>query len=79
MKTQTKNLSRLLRIVKQLRAPGGCPWDRKQTHRSLRHDLIEECYETLDALESGKTADYRDEQGDLLLQVIFHAQIASEK
>ena len=79
MKTQTKNLLRLLQIVERLRAPGGCPWDRKQTHRSIRHDLIEESYEALDALESGKMTDFRDELGDLLLQVVFHAQIASEK
>jgi tetrapyrrole methylase family protein / MazG family protein len=79
VKTQTKNLVRLLKIVAQLRAPKGCPWDRKQTHRSLRHDLVEECYEVLDALERGKPGDFRDELGDLLLQVVFHAQIASEK
>ncbi len=79
MKTQTRNLARLLRIVERLRAPGGCPWDRKQTHHSLRHDLIEECYEVLDALESGKICDFCDELGDLLLQIVFHAQIASEK
>ena len=79
MRTQTADLTRLLRIIRRLRAPGGCPWDRKQTHRSIRHDLIEECYEALDALESGNTADFRDELGDLLLQVVFHAQIASEK
>jgi tetrapyrrole methylase family protein/MazG family protein len=68
-----------MKIMQRLRAPGGCPWDRKQTHRSLRHDLIEECHETLAALESGKTNDFRDELGDLLLQIVFHAQIASEK
>jgi len=78
-RTQTKNLIRLIEIVKRLRSPGGCPWDRKQTHRSLRHDLIEESYEVLDALESGNMNDFRDELGDLLLQVVFHAQIAAEK
>jgi tetrapyrrole methylase family protein/MazG family protein len=79
MKTQTANLTRLLRIMRRLRAPGGCPWDRKQTHRSIRHDLIEECYEALDALDSGNTRDFRDELGDILMQVVFHAQIAAEK
>ncbi len=79
MKTQMENVARLLKIVKRLRAPNGCPWDRKQTHRSLRHDLIEECYEVLDALESRKTGEFRDELGDLLLQIAFHAQIAAEK
>jgi tetrapyrrole methylase family protein/MazG family protein len=67
-----------VKIVQRLRAPGGCPWDRQQTHRSLRHGLIEECYEVLDALERGKTSDFRDELGDLLLQIVFHAQIAAE-
>ncbi|MBM3861256.1 MAG: nucleoside triphosphate pyrophosphohydrolase [Verrucomicrobia bacterium] len=79
MKTQTKNLSRLLRIVKRLRAPDGCPWDRKQTHRSLRQHLIEESYEALDALESGISDDFRDELGDILLQIALHAEIASER
>jgi tetrapyrrole methylase family protein/MazG family protein len=79
MKTQTKNLLRLVKIVQRLRGPGGCPWDRKQTHRSLCHDLIEECHEVLAAMESGKPDDFRDELGDLLLQVVLHAQIASEK
>jgi len=73
-----KPMDRLIDVVKRLRASGGCPWDRKQTHRSLRHDLIEECYEVLDALEKGKTSDFRDELGDLLLQIVLHAQIASE-
>jgi tetrapyrrole methylase family protein/MazG family protein len=76
MPTQTKNLARLLRIMARLRGPGGCPWDREQTHRSLRHNLIEECYEVLDAM--GKPAEFRDELGDLLLQIVFHAQMADE-
>src|SRR5512139_2613898 len=78
MATQTKNLSRLLRIMAQLRAPDGCPWDREQTHHSLRHNLIEECYETLDALDTGNLQEFRDELGDLLLQIVFHAQMAQE-
>ena len=78
MPTQTKNVARLLRLMAQLRAPGGCPWDREQTHRSIRHNLIEETYEALDALDDGNMAGFQDELGDLLLQVVFHSQIASE-
>lgn len=62
----------------RLRAPGGCPWDREQTHDSLRPYLIEETYEVLDALDSGDPAQFAGELGDLLLQVIFHAQLAAE-
>lgn len=76
MPTQTKNLARLLQIMARLRGPGGCPWDREQTHRSLRHNLIEECYEVLDAMD--QPAEFRDELGDLLLQIVFHAQMADE-
>jgi len=79
MASQTKNLARLLRIVAQLRGPRGCPWDREQTHQSIRHDLIEECYEVIDALDSGNMHEFCDELGDLLLQVVFHAQLASER
>jgi tetrapyrrole methylase family protein/MazG family protein len=78
MATQTKNIARLLRIMARLRGPGGCPWDREQTHQSIRHNLIEECYEALDALDAGNTDAFKDELGDLLLQVVFHAQMASE-
>ena len=78
MATQTKNIARLLRIMTRLRGPGGCPWDREQTHQSIRHNLIEECYEALDALDANNMDEFRDELGDLLLQVVFHAQMASE-
>lgn len=78
MATQTKNIARLLKIMARLRGPGGCPWDREQTHQSIRHNLIEECYEALDALDEGKMDAFKDELGDLLLQVVFHAQMASE-
>jgi tetrapyrrole methylase family protein/MazG family protein len=78
MATQTRNIARLLRIMARLRGPRGCPWDREQTHRSIRHNLIEECYEVLDAMDSGNMAEFRDELGDLLLQIVFHAQMASE-
>ena len=63
----------------RLRAPNGCPWDREQTHQTLRTYLIEEAYEVLDALDSHNDAKFADELGDLLLQVLFHAQIASEE
>jgi len=62
----------------RLRAPGGCPWDRKQTHRSLLPYLIEEAYEVKDAALSRKPERLKEELGDLLLQIVFHAQIASE-
>lgn len=78
MPTQTKNIARLLRIMARLRAPNGCPWDREQTHRTIRHNLIEEAYEALDALNAGRMDEFRDELGDLLLQIVFHAQMASE-
>lgn len=63
----------------RLRAPGGCPWDAEQTHESLRPYLIEEAYEVLDAIESGSDEELRDELGDLLLQVVFHAEMAAER
>jgi MazG family protein len=69
---------RLVELQARLRAPNGCPWDVEQTHLSLRTYLIEEAYEVLHALESGDDATFCEELGDLLLQVVFHAQIASE-
>jgi len=65
-------------IVHRLRAPGGCPWDRAQTHESLRRFLLEEAYETLAALDEGDPRKLREELGDLLLQVLLHTEIASE-
>lgn len=70
---------RLVALQARLRAPNGCPWDREQTHSSLRTYLIEEAYEVLDALESGDDAKFAEEMGDLLLQIVFHSQIASEE
>ena len=69
----------LLRTMHRLRAPGGCPWDREQTHRSLARHLLEETHETLEAIDSGDPERLRDELGDVLLQVIFHAEVASEE
>jgi MazG family protein len=65
-------------ISERLRRPDGCPWDREQTHQSLRHHLLEEAYEVYDALESGATPELADELGDLWLQVVLHAQLAAE-
>jgi tetrapyrrole methylase family protein / MazG family protein len=69
---------KLVAIQKRLREPGGCPWDIEQTHQTLRTYLIEEAYEVLDAIESGQDDKFVEELGDLLLQVTFHSQIASE-
>jgi uncharacterized protein YabN with tetrapyrrole methylase and pyrophosphatase domain len=66
-------------LIARLRAPGGCPWDREQTHRSLKPMTIEEAYEVVEAIERGDDAHLAGELGDLLLQVVFHAQIASEE
>jgi tetrapyrrole methylase family protein/MazG family protein len=66
-------------ISARLRAPDGCPWDRKQTHLTLRPYLLEEAYETIDAIENGTADDLAEELGDLLLQVILHAQFAAEE
>jgi len=66
-------------VMAKLRAPEGCPWDREQDHRSLTPYLLEETYEVLDALEHGDMYKFCEELGDLLLQIVFHAQIASEK
>jgi tetrapyrrole methylase family protein/MazG family protein len=71
--------ARLLKIMAELRGEGGCPWDRQQTHRSLIPFLVEETYELIDAIESGEDAPLREELGDVLLQVVFHAQIAAER
>lgn len=66
-------------IVAHLRAPNGCPWDREQTHATLRPNLLEEAYETLEAIDRGDPAVMRDELGDLLFQVVIHAQLAREE
>jgi tetrapyrrole methylase family protein/MazG family protein len=70
---------RLVKLQARLRAPNGCPWDVEQTHLTLRTYLIEEAYEVLEALESGDDAKFAEELGDLLLQVVFHAQIATDE
>jgi MazG family protein len=70
---------RLVLVMKILRSPEGCAWDRKQTHQSLLPYLIEEAYEVSEAVEAGDMEELRDELGDLLCQVVFHAQLASER
>ncbi len=71
-------LKELRKIVAQLRAPGGCPWDREQTHSTLRSGLIEESYEVIEAIDNQDDALLCEELGDLLLQVVMHSQIAAE-
>ena len=68
----------LLKIMARLRSPGGCPWDREQDHMSLRWHAVEEVYELLDAIEAGDDHELEEELGDLLLQVVFHCQLAVE-
>jgi XTP/dITP diphosphohydrolase len=74
----TSPLERAVQIMDQLRSPGGCPWDAAQTAESLTRYLLEETYEVLEAIETGNQALLREELGDLLLQVLFHARIAQE-
>ncbi len=71
-------LDRLVNLMTRLRGPDGCPWDREQTHQSLKPYLIEETYEALDAIDRDDADCLRDELGDVLLQVVFHAQLARE-
>jgi MazG family protein len=73
------NIEKLAALVAQLRGKNGCPWDREQTRETLKPMLIEEAFETLDALDSDDPSDLKEELGDLLFQVVFHAQIAREK
>jgi XTP/dITP diphosphohydrolase len=70
-------LAELVAMVARLRAPGGCPWDAEQTHESLVRYLVEECWELIDAIESGDRAEMIEELGDVLYQVLFHADIAA--
>ncbi len=74
-----EEFERLVHIMNRLRQPDGCPWDRKQTHRSLRQYLLEEAYETLEALDEENYEALKEELGDLLLQIVFHAQLAQEE
>ena len=69
----------LVELIARLRAPGGCPWDREQTHESLKPMLLEEAYEVIEAIDDGDDEEFLGELGDLLLQVVFHSQIAAEE
>jgi XTP/dITP diphosphohydrolase len=75
---QGSQLQRLVEVMNTLRSPGGCPWDAEQTHESLLKYLLEESYEFVDATQSGNRVDMREELGDVLLQVYFHARMAEE-
>ena len=72
-------LEDFIRLIDVLRGPGGCPWDIKQTHESLKHNVVEEAWEVVDAINEGSEAHLREELGDLLMQVIFHASISKER
>jgi len=74
-----QGFEKVLEVIARLRAPGGCPWDREQDHKSLRPYLIEEAYEVIEAIDAGDPARLREELGDLLLQVVFHCQLARER
>jgi tetrapyrrole methylase family protein / MazG family protein len=79
----SEKFDELIQVMARLRAPGGCPWDAEQTYASLSQYLLEECYETFDAIQeadaTGDTTNLREELGDVLLQVVFHSTIAAEK
>ena len=79
MNMEYKNLEELISIIRKLRAPDGCPWDREQTHYSLRPNMIEEAYEAVDAIDDNDMKHLKEELGDVLLQVVLHSQIASEE
>ena len=72
------NFDNLRQIIARLRSPNGCPWDRAQTHASLKGNMLEECYETMEAIDSGQPDKLCEELGDLLLQIMLHSQIAAE-
>ena len=69
----------LMAITNRLRSPDGCPWDKSQSHFSLRKNLLEECYEALDALDRKNTLQLKEELGDILIQVAFHCSIAEDE
>lgn len=79
IKKEQYTIRDLLDIIIRLRQPDGCPWDKVQTHESIKKDMIEECYEAIDALDSGDDHAFANELGDVLLQVAFHSVLASER
>src|SRR4029079_67816 len=76
---KNSSISDLIAIMAKLRSPEGCPWDREQDHMSLRFHAVEEVYELMDAIEAGDDHEMLEELGDLLLQVVFHGQLARER
>lgn len=78
-KENLADFSALVQIIAKLRSPDGCPWDRKQSHSSLKASLIEECYEVVEAIEEASSQKLAEELGDLLMQVVLHSQIASDE
>src|SRR4029077_5360284 len=79
MKKKSPAIDDLLKVMARLRSPKGCPWDREQNHKSLRWHAVEEVYELMDAIDAGDNHEMVEELGDLLLQVIFHCQLARER
>src|SRR5437016_8334827 len=79
MKNSGSSIDDLLKVMARLRSPKGCPWDREQDHKSLRWHAVEEVYELMDAIEAGDDVEMAEELGDLLLQVVFHCQMAEER
>ena len=73
------NIEKLLDTMRILRSENGCKWDREQTHKSVRENMLEEAYEAVDAINSGDMKHLREELGDVLLQVVLHAQIADDE
>ena len=78
-RSEGARFSELVELISRLRAPGGCPWDREQTHESLKPMMLEEAYEVVEAIDEGNDEEFVGELGDLLLQVVFHSQIATEQ
>ena len=74
-----RSIDKLLEVMARLRSPTGCPWDREQDHMSLRFHAVEEVYEMIDAIEAGDDHELEEELGDVLLQVVFHCQLATER
>jgi uncharacterized protein YabN with tetrapyrrole methylase and pyrophosphatase domain len=79
MKKKSSAINDLLKVMARLRSPKGCPWDREQNHKTLRWHAVEEVYELIDAIEAGDDHEMVEELGDLLLQVVFHCQLAQER
>jgi uncharacterized protein YabN with tetrapyrrole methylase and pyrophosphatase domain len=79
MKKKSPAINELLKVMARLRSPKGCPWDREQNHKSLRWHAVEEVYELMDAIDAGDDHEMLEELGDLLLQVVFHCELAGER